>query len=128
MEVSMQENNLLIARKALLEPAQLTDDALQKVIHSMLGHAIDYADLYFQSSRHESWVLEDGIVKEGQHNIEQGVGVRAVSGEKTGFAYSDEIILPALTESADAARAIARQGQTGSLIIKSNLYTATTIR
>jgi len=111
----MSENNLLIARKALLEPAELTDDALQKVIHSMLGHAIDYADLYFQSSRHESWVLEDGIVKEGQHNIEQGVGVRAVSGEKTGFAYSDEIILPALAQSADAARAIARQGQSGSL-------------
>ena len=111
----MLENNLLIARKALLEPAELSDAALQKVMHSMLGHAIDYADLYFQTSRHESWVLEDGIVKEGQHNIEQGVGVRAVSGEKTGFAYSDEIILPALTESADAARAIARQGQTGSL-------------
>ena len=111
----MLENNLLIARKALLEPAELNDAALQKVMHSMLGHAIDYADLYFQTSRHESWVLEDGIVKEGQHNIEQGVGVRAVSGEKTGFAYSDEIILPALTESADAARAIARQGQTGSL-------------
>jgi TldD protein len=111
----MLETNLVIARKALLEPAELTDDALQKVIHSILGHAVDYADLYFQSSRHESWVLEDGIVKEGQHNIEQGVGVRAVSGEKTGFAYSDEIILPALTESADAARAIARQGQTGSL-------------
>jgi len=115
MEISMLDTNLVIARKALLEPADLTDDALQKVIHSMLGHAIDYADLYFQSSRHESWVLEDGIVKEGQHNIEQGVGVRAVSGEKTGFAYSDEIILPALTESADAARAIARQGQSGSL-------------
>lgn len=111
----MAENNLLIARKTLLEPAELNDAALQKVIHSMLGHAIDYADLYFQTSRHESWVLEDGIVKEGQHNIEQGVGVRAVSGEKTGFAYSDEIILPALTQSADAARAIARQGQTGSL-------------
>ncbi|MEJ2360925.1 MAG: metalloprotease TldD [Gammaproteobacteria bacterium] len=111
----MQENNLLIARKALLEPADLSETALQQVIHSMLGHAIDYADLYFQTSRHESWVLEDGIVKEGQHNIEQGVGVRAVSGEKTGFAYSDEILLPALTESADAARAIARQGQTGKL-------------
>jgi len=111
----MSENNLRIARKTLLEPAELSDDALQKVIHSMLGRAIDYADLYFQTSRHESWVLEDGIVKEGQHNIEQGVGVRAVSGEKTGFAYSDEIILPALTESADAARAIARQGQSGVL-------------
>lgn len=109
----MSENNLLIARKALLEPAELTESALEQVIHSMLGHAIDYADLYFQTSRHESWVLEDGIVKEGQHNIEQGVGVRAVSGEKTGFAYSDDILLPALTESADAARAIARQGQTG---------------
>jgi TldD protein len=111
----MTDNNLLIARKALLEPAELSDSALEKVIHSMLGHAIDYADLYFQTSRHESWVLEDGIVKEGQHNIEQGVGVRAVSGDKTGFAYSDEIVLPALTESADAARAIARQGQSGRL-------------
>ena len=61
-------------------------------------------------SREESWSLEDGIVKDGSHSIEQGVGVRAISGEKTGFAYTDEVLLPALLEASDAARAIARSG------------------
>ena len=75
-----------------------------------MGHAVDDADLYFQSIRSESWVLEDGIVKEGAHNIEQGVGVRAVSGEKSGFAYADEVAMPALSQAATAARAIARAG------------------
>jgi uncharacterized protein (TIGR02099 family) len=79
------------------------------------GHRSDAADLYFQHTRHESWGLEDGIVKEGSHDIEQGVGVRAISGEKTGFAYSDEIVLPALIEAAGSARAIARSGQHGAL-------------
>ncbi len=76
----------------------------------MLGSAVDAADLYFQLSREESWGLEDGIVKEGSASIEQGVGVRALAGEKTGFAYSDEIMLPALEEAARAARAIAVRG------------------
>lgn len=107
----MNQSALQIARGALLAPAGLDDQHLHKVLHQILGHRIDYADLYFQSSRQESWVLEDGIVKDGQHNIEQGVGVRAVSGEKTGFAYSDEIILPALTSAASAAREIAQHGQ-----------------
>ncbi|MGD9385193.1 MAG: metalloprotease TldD [Thioalkalispiraceae bacterium] len=105
------DKHIQIATQNLLMPAELDESALSKVIDSMMGHDIDYADVYLQTSRHESWVLEDRLVKEGQHNIEQGVGVRAVSGEKTGFAYSDEIILPALTSAADAARAIARQGQ-----------------
>ena len=74
-----------------------------------MSSSIDSADLYFQLSREESWALEDGIVKEGSASIEQGVGVRAVAGEKTGFAYSDEIILPALEEASRAARAIASQ-------------------
>jgi TldD protein len=77
-----------------------------------MGHAIDNADLYFQLAREESWSLEDGIVKDGSHSIEQGVGVRAIAGEKTGFAYSDEIMMPALEEASRAARAIARQGAT----------------
>jgi TldD protein len=79
-----------------------------------MSPGIDFADLYFQHSRHESWMMEDGIVKEGSHSIEQGVGLRAISGEKTGFAYSDEIRLPALLEAAGAARAIARAGQDGT--------------
>ena len=72
---------------------------------------MDFADLYFQLSREESWALEDGIVKDGSASIEQGVGVRALSGEKTGFAYSDEIVLPALEEASRAARAIAAAGR-----------------
>ena len=75
-----------------------------------MSRGVDYADLYFAMSREESWSLEDGIVKEGAHSIEQGVGVRAISGEKTGFAYTDEVLLPALLEASDAARAIARSG------------------
>lgn len=99
------------ANNVLLSPTGLEVNDLQSVLDQMMGNSINRADLYFQTSRHESWVLEDGIVKEGNYNIEQGVGVRAISGEKTGFAYSDEIILPALTQAADAAKTIARAGQ-----------------
>jgi TldD protein len=111
----MSDNALETAKARLLTPAEMQEQDIERVLDKMLGHAIDAADLYFQSSRHESWVLEDGIVKEGHHNIEQGVGVRAISGEKTGFAYSDEIMLPALTQAASAARTIARQGQQGQI-------------
>ena len=76
----------------------------------VMSSSVDAADLYFQLSREESWALEDGIVKEGSASIEQGVGVRALAGEKTGFAYSDEIVLPALEEASRAARAIASRG------------------
>lgn len=97
-----------VARNALLNPFELDENKLSKVLGTVMGAAVDYADLYFQQSREESWALEDGIVKEGSHSIEQGVGVRALAGDKTGFAYSDEIVLPALTEASKAARAIAR--------------------
>ncbi len=103
-------NHLDIACQSLLEPAGLSSRELQQVLGNVLGHAVDYADLYFQSARHESWVLEDGIIKDGNYNIDYGVGVRAISGEKTGFAYSDDIILPALESAAKAARTIALHG------------------
>ncbi len=106
---------LVMAHAALLSPYGLGEDDLQRVLEQLMGHRIDSAELYFQVNRHESWMLEDGIVREGHHGIDQGVGVRALSGEKTGFAYSDEIMLPALTEAANAARAIARAGQQGSV-------------
>lgn len=83
---------------------------LERVFNQLMGPGIDAADLYFQHSRSESWHLEEGIVKDGSHSIEQGVGVRAMAGEKTGFAYSDEIVLPQLLEATRAARAIARDG------------------
>jgi TldD protein len=103
---------LNVAKQAILEPAGLDEGHLSKALGTVMGSAIDYADLYFQVSREESWALEDGIVKEGAHSIEQGVGVRALAGEKTGFAYSDDIHMNALTQASKAARAIARsQGQ-----------------
>lgn len=99
------------ANDILLTPTGLGVNDLQNVLDQMMGNSINRADLYFQTSRQESWVLEDGIVKEGNYNIEQGVGVRAISGEKTGFSYSDEIVLPALIQAADAAKSIARAGK-----------------
>jgi TldD protein len=105
-------------RQKLLVPAGIGDGELDRVFGGIMGRHIDYADLYFEYSRHESWSLEDGQVKSGYHNIEQGVGVRAVSGEKQGFAYSDELRLPALDEAAVAARAIARAGGSGQIPVR----------
>ncbi len=99
----------------VLEPAGLGEQQLAATLGSVMRGGADYADLYFQVSRQESWTLEDGIVREGSFSVEQGVGVRANSGEKTGFAYSDELMLPALETAAGAARAIARQGQEKSV-------------
>jgi TldD protein len=101
---------LAIARELILRPGGLDDSRLDRVFGEVLRHSVDYADLYFQLAREESWSLEDGIVKDGSASIGQGVGVRALAGEKTGFAYSDEIVLPALEEASRAARAIAVQG------------------
>jgi TldD protein len=106
----MSTNMLTLARKSLLEPAGLGETELMRLIGQLMSGSVEYGDLYFQYSRHESWSLEEGKVKSGSHSIEQGVGVRAVAGEKTGFAYSDEIVLPALLEAAGAARAIVQQG------------------
>jgi len=95
----------------LLEPVGLGEQQLSSTLGTVMQGGVDYADLYFQVSRQESWTLEDGIIREGSFSLDQGVGVRATSGEKTGFAYSDELVLPALQQAAGAARAIARQGQ-----------------
>ncbi|MCP4300336.1 MAG: metalloprotease TldD [Gammaproteobacteria bacterium] len=99
----------------LLEPAGLGEQQLSNTLGTVMRGGVDYADLYFQISRQESWSLEDGIIREGSFSLDQGVGVRATSGEKTGFAYSDELVLPALQQAAGAARAIARQGQEKSI-------------
>ena len=105
-------NELLFATadRTLLAPYGLDSSSIAQVFGRILAHRVDYADLYFQYSRSESWSLEEGIVKSGSFSIDQGVGVRAVSGDKTAFAYSDDISLPALSSAADATRAIALQG------------------
>jgi len=105
------------ARRLLLAPAGLDDAHLSRVLASIHTHDVDFADLYFQYSRTESWSLEEGIVKSGSFTIDRGVGIRAVHGDKQAFAYSDDIGLGALEEAALAARAIGRQGQSAHTAI-----------
>ena len=112
----MQNNDTMfaLAQQSLLTPHALATSDLEKIFAKIFTHKVDYADLYFQYSRAESWSLEEGIVKSGSFGIEQGVGVRSVSGEKTAFAYSDDISLAALESAALATRAIGRQGGAGT--------------
>ncbi len=116
------DSHFSTATDTLLKPSGLDVAALQGVLGSIMSHKVDYADLYFQYSRSESWGLEEGQVKSGNFSIDQGVGVRAVSGEKTAFAYSDDINLPALQQAAHAAKAIAAIGneQTAGAIERIN--------
>lgn len=111
-----ESNDLFaMAESCLLKPYEIDAAGLKQVFGQILTHQVDYADIYFQYNRAEGWVLEEGIVKSGSFNIDQGVGVRAVSGDKTAFAYSDDISMPALAAAAKATRAIASQGSTGSV-------------
>ncbi len=100
--------SLNLVSEHLLAANGLSHQDLFSILGQLTERRLDYGDLYFQSSYHESWVLEDSIIKDGSYNIDQGVGVRAVSGEKTGFAYADQISLAALEQSAQAARTIVR--------------------
>ncbi|MDQ7011793.1 MAG: metalloprotease TldD, partial [Mariprofundaceae bacterium] len=95
----------------MLQPAELTLDKISQTLDSLQRHTIDAGDLYFQVSQQESWVMDDGIIREGSFNIENGVGIRAISGEKTGFAYSDDLQFSALSAATRNASAIARLGQ-----------------
>jgi TldD protein len=112
----MNQNSALAqAESLLLAPFSLTENDLSRTFGHILTHQVDFADLYFQYSRSEAWSLDEGIVKSGSFNIDQGVGVRAISGEKTAFAYSDDISFRALTDAASAVRAIGAAGQNGTL-------------
>jgi TldD protein len=102
---------LAIAQRVLLDPFSLDESTLARALAAIGEHRVDDADLYFQSTRHEGWSLEEGIVKSGSFSIDQGVGVRAVAGEKTAFAYSDELSEAALLDAARTVRTIAAAGQ-----------------
>lgn len=112
--------NLSIARRVLLDPYGLDEVHLQRALADIFTHRVDYADLYFQYTRNEAWSLEEGIVKSGSFSIDQGVGVRAVSGDRTAFAYSDDISLPALMQAAGATRTIGKAGS-GRVKVASSL-------
>lgn len=107
-----------IAKQAILMPAGIGDGDIETVMSRLLSSRLDAADIYFQSSHAESWLLEGGIIKDGSHNIAQGAGVRAVAGDKTGFAYSDMIELPTLLEAANNVKAIVRQAQTARIGVR----------
>jgi TldD protein len=110
----MNVSHLALARETLLAPYGLTESSLDQVFGEILRHDVDYADLYFQYARSEGWSLEESRVKSGSFNIDQGVGVRVVSGEKTAFAYSDDIGHESLTAAALATRSIARAAGGGN--------------
>ncbi|WP_133129755.1 metalloprotease TldD [Legionella yabuuchiae] len=114
----MKVNALSIAKDILLKPASLDESGIEQLLKILRAKRIDDADLYFQSCSYESWYLEDSEVKSGSYSIDRGVGIRAVSGEKTGFAYCDDIIMPAMERAADAARSIAFGGQASTPAIR----------
>jgi TldD protein len=102
---------LAIAQALMLEPFGLDDAALSRALATIREHRVDDADLYFETTRHEGWSLEEGIVKSGSFSIDQGVGVRAVAGERTAFAYSDDLSVASLMDAARTVRTIAAAGQ-----------------
>jgi TldD protein len=109
---------LQLAHQAILTPAGIHETDIEKLMNRLLSAEVDAADIYFQSNHYESWVVEGGIVKEGNHSIEQGAGVRAVVGEKTGFAYSDRLEIPVLFDAIDNVLAITRQAQNAQVNLK----------
>lgn len=106
-------SSLKIAEKILLEPTGLTEQQLQQVLAKTLGAGIDGSDIYLQYAQTESWEIEEGIIKKGSFSIDQGVGIRAISGEKIGFAYADDLVLAVMEDAALSARNIASTGNTG---------------
>ncbi|WP_288252631.1 metalloprotease TldD [uncultured Hydrogenophaga sp.] len=111
---------LATAEQLLLEPFGLTTAHLHQALAEIRSHGVDDADLYFQATRNEGWSLEEGIVKTGSFHIEQGVGVRAVSGEKTAFAYSDDLSWESLLDAARTVRSISGQGQAKKVKVKAS--------
>lgn len=106
---SCMNNTLNIAKDVLLKPASLDELRIEKLLNSIKTKHVDNADLYFQSCSYESWYLEDSEVKSGSYSVDRGVGIRAVSEDKTGYAYCDDILLPAMERAANAARSIAHE-------------------
>jgi TldD protein len=115
-------DRLNLAKQAVLDPTGLQTKDIEQVMNRLLDAKVDAADIYFQSNHFESWVLESGIIKEGSYSIDQGAGVRAVSGDKTGFAYSERIELPVLLQAADNVKAIVRQAQNAAVQIPAPLH------
>jgi TldD protein len=112
-QLAIPHDALVSAERQMLAPAGLDMRVLHRALDALMAKKLDYGDLYFQLTRYETWTVEDGIVKEGVYSIDQGVGVRAVVGERTGFAYADALDEDSLLDAVHAARGIARSGGKG---------------
>ena len=128
-QLATPDDALGSAERMMLLPAGLDMRVLHRALDALMARNLDYGDLYFQSTRYETWTVEDGIVKEGAFSIDQGVGVRAVVGEKTGFAYADALDEESLLDAVHAARGIARGGghgrvRAGRPVVRAALYPA----
>ncbi len=126
-QLAVRDDPVASACEQMLAPAGLDMRALQRAMDALMARDLDYADLYFQHTRYETWSVEDGIVREGVFSVDQGVGVRAVTGEKTGFAYADELDEASLLDAVEAARGIARSAghgkvRTGRQVPREALY------
>ncbi len=109
----LESESINFATQSLLMPANLSEQQLEEILGKAMKGSVDAADIFLQGLRTESWVLEDGIVKSGEFNIDRGFGLRVISGEKTGFAYADEIELSVLTQAAKSAHSIVQTGRSG---------------
>lgn len=108
------------AKSLLFHKSDVDESAIDKVMSKLLSSTVDDADLYFQNASYESWYLEDSQVKSGSFSIDRGVGIRAVSEDKTGYAYCDDILLPSLLKAADAAKSIVHAGQTKQALVEAS--------
>lgn len=113
---------LSVVERQLLEPVGLDLSTVDRALGELMSHRLDYGDLYFQCTRYENWSVEDGTVREGVFSVDQGVGVRAVVGEKTGFAYADQLDAESLLDAAAAARGIARAGGDGRVKVADRVH------
>ena len=104
-------NDSLAAQDQILAASDIEQSSIENALSDLMSSEIDYGEVFLQATRAESWGLEDGIVKDGSFSVDAGIGVRALSGENTGFAYAEDIALSGLKNSTEAARSIARLGQ-----------------
>ena len=120
----MSNETTALAKTELLERSEVTGTQLDELMGNLMSHQVDRGELYFQNRRQESWSLDDSLVKNASFSVDRGVGARAVRGEKTGFAYADEIRPAALEQATDAARSIAKQGDARSVALRDELNVA----
>ena len=112
--------NLDLSKQFILDPGNISFSDLDKIMHKITKNNVDYADLYFQYSKNEFWSIEDGAVNNGTYSIDQGVGIRSISGEKSAFTYSDDININALDEACKIVNAIKNQGQSNNIPLKTS--------